>query len=429
MQITSKWRRGVIAAAAAVAVAGTSFGLAAPAMADPIGSPVYRDLAGGGSDTIQDVMNGLGAVVTDGSGTLLIGSYDATGSATIKTKSTGATFTRPDGSGDGFTAFKAAKTSTAYKGTTLSPTDLQFSRSSSGPSNTTPTGTYVYVPLALDAVDYATAPSTAVPGDIPLGTSVGELSSDGVTLALTLKNIYSRSATTTLKDAAGVTHTVGAQGSGADIIPFIPQAGSGTRSFWQSQMGGAFGSIASATFTYTTNATDCATNPTVAGVAPSFNSSTNVCTVGVQEHNGTVTAKVTNAIVPFSIAQWVAQSNSSSIASDYGITVTDRRNSAVLGKVNGVNPTVGSPAVLNTGFPIVRPVFNIVKYDELSTNANLAAVFQGASAKAYTALNPVTLGSLVIEDFGFGDITGGVNINGVTYTAGDTTSAYLRTNG
>ncbi len=46
MQITTTWRRGVIAAAAVVAVAGASFGAAVPAMADPTGSPTYRNLAG-----------------------------------------------------------------------------------------------------------------------------------------------------------------------------------------------------------------------------------------------------------------------------------------------------------------------------------------------------------------------------------------------
>lgn len=424
MHINTKWRRGAIATAAVAAVAAGSMGLAAPAMADPVGAPTYRALAGVGSDTTQDVMNGVASVVKNSSGTLLIGSYDATGSSPISTKS-GNSFARPDGSGNGLKALRSAKDNTSlWDSQNLTSNDLQFSRSSSAPkpADLTSTGRYSYVPFALDAVSYAKAPSgSAVPSNIPLGTNVDDLSSDGVTLALTLKNIYSRNATTTLKDASGTSFTVGAQGSGAQIVPFKPQEGSGTLSFWTGQVGGTLGSIVKDNYSYTTSSTECATNPTITtgGVTyPTFTGST--CTAAVQEHNGKVTAKVTNATVPFSIAQYLAQGNSTSLASKYGITVTDRRNSAVLGQVDGINTTVLGR--LNTNFPIRRVVFNVVEHAELSTNADLAAVFQGSTASAYNATS--STGSLVITDFGFGDIRGGVTLPGssTVYTAGDTTS-------
>ncbi|AWB95420.1 hypothetical protein DCE93_06905 [Agromyces badenianii] len=394
MQTNTKLRRGLLAGLAATAVAAVAFGATAPANADPAGAPTYRTLAGVGSDTTQDLNNGLASVVAIG-GSLALGSYDATGSATIQTKSGGTVFNRPNGSGSGVTALKSAKDATTlWGGQNLVDTDVQFARSSSAAA-WTPSGAYSYIPLALDAVTYATASTTAVPNGIPLGTSTGQDSdSDGV-LDLTLRNIYTRGATTTLENASNVGFTVGAQGSGANIIPFIPQAGSGTRSFWISQVGGSIGSIVSPTYTDGSGTHD------------------------VQEHDGSVTAAVTNALVPFSIAQHIAQGNSATLASNYGVTVTDRRNGAVLRSVGAVAPLASG--VLNPAFPIARPVFTVVKYAELATNTALAAVFQNDTALAYNATRPGS-SNLVITDFGFGDLTGGVTIGGVTYNPGDTTS-------
>ncbi|WP_188757340.1 hypothetical protein, partial [Microbacterium album] len=188
----------------------------------------------------------------------------------IQTRFGGTYIPRPNGSGQGVTALKAAKdsaqlsltrdgvTSVAYRDdapfstpfgqkgvedttvTNLVPADLQFARSSSA-ATWVPGGAYSYIPLALDAVTYATAPSTAVPSNIPLGTAIGEdVDGDGY-FDLTLRNIYGiNQASFEVKLANSPTApelTVGAQGTNADIVPFIPQAGSGTRSFWQSTIG------------------------------------------------------------------------------------------------------------------------------------------------------------------------------------------------
>jgi hypothetical protein len=435
-------QRGALAITALCVLFG-SVGLAAPAMADPVGPPVYRTLAGVGSDTTQDVMNGIASVVIDGAGTVLIGSYDAAGLPNPISTKPGNSFARPNGSNDGLTALRSAKDGTTpWDGQHLVSTDLQFSRSSNAPAAAQlhPSGRYAAIPLALDAVSYAKAPTgTSVPSDIPLGTYVGEIWDTTVSTSykLTLKNIYglslSSGATRTLYAAWDTTthtgsaaETVGDQTTGADIVPFTPPRPPGLPDYWTDQMGGAFSASVSDRFTYTTTAADCATNPTVkigGTTYPTFTGSpaSGTCVAVIQDNNGKVTAVIPNAIVPFSIAQWTAQSNSSSLASDYGITVTDRRRGAVLGSVNGVAPQAGSPAVLNPTFPIRRVVFNIVEYAELSTNPALAAVFQGSSALAYNAVNPSTAASLVVEDFGFGDITGGVVLPGssTVYTAGD----------
>lgn len=380
MSTKNTWRLGALAALVAGAVA---FGAAAPALADPSGTPAggptTRPLAGVGSDTTQDVNNGLSEVVKIG-GAKVLASYDATGTATINPRTGGATFSRPDGSGAGVNALKAAKAGTAYNGVVLGNNDLQFARSSSAATWVTG-GTYAYVPLALDAVSFAKAPTTSVPANLTKAD---------------LTAIYSANDNTNVTLSVG-TFKVGKQTTaGAQIVPFLPQANSGTRKFWLSELG------------ITTVGSAVADNYTKAGAS-----------VSVQEHDGSVLADVPNAISPFSIAQWIGQNNSGSLASQYGVTVVDRRHGAVLGSVNGTAPTVSN--VLNTAFPISRPVFTVVKAADLTAGSPLATVFQGPTGLAYTAKNPTT-GKKTITDFGFGDITGGAVVNGVTYTAGDVTS-------
>ncbi|WP_229663293.1 hypothetical protein, partial [Microbacterium album] len=187
------------------------------------------------------------------------------------------------------------------------------------------------------------------------------------------------------------------------IVPFIPQAGSGTRSFWQSTIG-SFGP--SVTDSYTAGGTSH----------------------DVQPNDGTVTTQVPNAIVPVSVASWLGQSRSAELEGHYGTVVKDRRFGAVLGSVSGVTPTVMAHGVqyLNTEFPILRPVFTVVQHAELTSSPVLAALFEGDGGLAYTATRPGTVDQLVITDFGFGDLTGGVTIYNVTYHPGDATS--FRTN-
>ncbi len=382
MKNTRKWLLAATSLVAAAAIVGSG---AISASAEPSGAPTYRTLAGTGSDTTQDLNNGLASVVTYG-GSLVLGSYNATNPTTgavndsIKTKASGTTFDRPNGSSQGVAALKSAKDTTGnvkFRGVDLQVDDLQFARSSSAATFVSG-GAYSYIPLALDAVSYAKASSSKVPANL----TKAELTA-----------IYSA--------ANGATVTVGGtslkvglpSNASADIHPFVPQSGSGTRSFWQSSLGlSAFGSA----------------------VTDAYSGGS------VQEHDGSVIAAVPNALVPFSVAQYIAQGNSSILSSQYGVSVADRRHSAVLGNVNGKAPVVSSK--LNTGFDIVRPVFTVVKQSELSTNAALAAVFQGDTALAYTAKRPGSSTELVITDFGFGDLAGGVTIGSKIYEPGDTTS-------
>ena len=172
--------------------------LAAPAYADPSSATDYRQLAGVGSDTTQDVVNALGDAITNSSGKV-IASWNATGSSTITTKSTGTcTIARPDGSGAGITALN-----TAIDGSTGC---VDFARSSRGPNNTTTTD-LTFIPYAKDAVSWVKQDGSALP--------------DTLTTAQ-LKAIYECTLTTL---------------NGVTLTPILPQSASGTRAFFLSSIG------------------------------------------------------------------------------------------------------------------------------------------------------------------------------------------------
>lgn len=240
MKIQKTALAGVAALVLSAATLGTTIGTAS---AEPTGTPTFRALAGVGSDTTQDVVNGLSEVVTDGAGTKLIGSYNAFGGGTIQTKSTSnCTIVRPNGSSQGRAALVKA----------LNPSDptfgcLDFARSSSLTLTATPAGQgLTYVPFGVDAVTYAVAAGSELPRNLTKAELV---------------SIYKC-------EIPGLT-------------PLLPQGGSGTRSFWLAQLG-----LTETTFG------SC--------VKDQKNG------VPVQEHDGRVLTATTD-IVPFSVAQYLSQ--------------------------------------------------------------------------------------------------------------------------
>ncbi|MFJ5829687.1 substrate-binding domain-containing protein [Streptomyces sp. NPDC093089] len=291
----NKKKTGLALAFAAVAAITAGSGLAA---ADPAGPPQYRQLAGVGSDTTQDVMNGLADVVTV-NGQKVLGSYDATGSATITTKNPATnpncTIPRANGSGAGRTALLSSLQNANGC--------LDFARSSSLNLGAASPG-LTYVPFAIDGVSYAVTPGSSIPRKLAMAD---------------LKAIYHCDP-----------NYVGA-GPNYDLTVYLPQAGSGTRSFWQSQMGITEADV-------------------VAGVYPCIKDKKG--TAPVQEHDGRVLDD--KSIVPFSIAQYQAQSSQ---------TIADLRGRALLGTVEGVAPTV-----LNTGFGVKRDVYNVIPTGKVTTS-------------------------------------------------------------
>jgi len=309
----------------AVAVAGlamVAIGATMPsASADPTGLPLQRALAGVGSDTTFNVMNGLSEVVQIG-GVKQLGSYDPLPASSLISPKAAANcqnLVRPNGSSAGRTALLNSLTpANAINGC------YDWGRSSSLNLAAVPaaTGGLTYVPFGVDAFTYAVAKDSSLPRDLTLND---------------VKSIYRC-------EVPG-------------IVPFIPQSGSGTRQYWLAQMGITEAQVIS-TFT-------CIKD--VKAGSP------------VQEHDGRVLTK-DNEIVPFSIANFVAQGSGAS---------TDLRGIADLGNMDAKGALVASDAVT-----LKRDVYNMVPTSKLAV-APWSTVFVGSNS--LICQNPNT-----IRSFGFG---------------------------
>lgn len=347
-------------AAIASGVAVLSLGMIAPmAQADPpVTTPqTFRELVGVGSDTTQDVVNGLGNVIVDPNNSpshFLIASYNAVDPVTgvaggnIVTRSGHAAIVRPNGSGAGVTALANDIASGAN--------NLDFARSSSGPSVTTGNGTWI--PFAVDAVAPAVKAGSTLPGDFTLTQ---------------LQRIYNcQDPATGTALAAGAFPVIG----GVTVHPLVPQPGSGTRKFWASTLG----------FSATT-LPGCVSDHALNGTS-------------VEEHDGsglqrTVAANGSEDLAPFSIAQWIAQANHTNTGSP--ADVIDRRHGALLRTVNSVATTTGTPAVLNTSFPIKREVYNVFLTTRLTETDIKNAFVTTTTTTAKVCANTAT-----INLYGFG---------------------------
>ena len=315
--------------------AGLAFGLiaagASTAQADP--NPAgFRTYAAVGSDTIQDLYNGY----SNGYGSVAaiapsIASYDAFGSATITTSSTGSAFTRPAGSGDGRKALSAAydPSNHVWKTSTLSNADVKIARSSGKPSaaNTVTSGAagdnLTSVPLARDAVGVATK---GISGSVTnLKTEQLVAIYGGGTGASATGN-YHQNATATVFTPGDVTRgtaasddpkiVTGVSVSGAitasvQLHPKAPQAGSGTRAFFL-------------------GAVD-ASNTTLASWVDDGSST-------FHENDATVLS-TTGDLIPFSAAQYVSQKNA--VVTDTGVSSI---NMPSINSQNAVTVTAGGVA-------------------------------------------------------------------------------------
>ncbi len=351
----NKLRLGAATVAAACAVAMVVS--ASPAFADPTG---FKSLSGVGSDTIQDVMNGMGSAVS------AIGSYDAVDPSSgaiggnIITKSGGPAYVRPNGSGDGVKALSDSIEGAGHlwNGVNISG-QVDFARASGfqGSSGTDVT----YIPFALDAVTYAVNAGSDFPRNLPLGSSADAANK------LSLYNIYNCIKTS-------YTNT---NGDSVTIHPLLPQSNSGTAKFWAQTMGYTDTTVPSCVKRVNTDST------------PSI----------VEEHNGT-SIDDAGDIVPFSIAQYIAQGNHASISQAFGVSVLERRGNVVLGSING-QPAIresGTTTVMNPSFPITRQVFNVVSSASVAPAGLIKTTFVGASSSVCSQ-------SALIQAFGFQTIS------------------------
>lgn len=334
---------------AAVLAAGCAF----PAIADPASTTQYGELIGFGSDTTMDVMDGISAALgTNPDGSLKIASYKALGSADVVTIPGGTAVPRANGSGAGKTMLEIAIGQKASGTVAIAPNELgaartaavpttaqvagkiSFARSSSGPSGAVANGAVTYVPFAYDNMTYATSPDSVIPSDIPLGSTSN-------TSELSLMNIYKGNLTQVILDSttgayikiAAPSYTPAAGEEAHTINAYIPQAGSGTRSFWIGKVGITEANISAGT--------TAAKDVTAGGLS-------------VQEHDGSALAGDKYALVGFSISQWVAQTNG---------VAPKRLSGAILRSMGGVSATVSTNGVYSTNpswVAIKRTVYNIV---------------------------------------------------------------------
>ena len=294
-----------IAAASSMTIAGLALGIT-PAKAF---DPVSNSYAIVGSDTLEDAVGALvnGTNVTDSSvrvttsDSSTLASWDATGSTSIITKPYTTRFQRPNGSGDGRTALKAAIAGTNYtssltaRDTSLDGTPvagkIDIVRGSSG-GTISGSGVMQRYTFGRDAIAFAygSAVTPSANGYIPVADMVKLFQCDSTTLT-----------------AYNVTNVV------------IPQAGSGTRTDFVAKLTAVDSSLTDAAIIakYTT-----ATPPGCVKIG--------------QEHDAS--GLLTTEVMPMSASRWIAMKN--------GVSY-NRAGSALLGSfVSGVPATAGSNPTL-----------------------------------------------------------------------------------
>jgi len=317
------------------------------AFADPTNAPTFRQLAGTGSDTIQDVMNGFGNGygsptvfdgIKDSTGTRVLGSYDAVpAGSNITTKdpavNPNCTFARPQGSGQGVQALINHTADGC----------LQFARSSTNNSASFPGANLTYIPFAVDAVTYVTR-----------GTS-------NVSKALTIANLQ------TVYNCSGP-----AGGTNPSILPVLPHFGSGTRSFFLQSLG----------FTDAANFVSQPGHTCIRDVSNTVNPG-----APLEENDGRELGN-DKELAPYSIAQWIAEVNNQN-------NVADRHGTVLLREIKDSTGAPVTPLVLNTSSPLNREVYNVVPNSQVGAGGLVDSTFVGPSSAICS--NPNT-----IKAYGFG---------------------------
>jgi hypothetical protein len=234
---------------------------------------------------------------------------------------------------------------------------LQFARSSALRSES---GTELtYIPFARDALTIAMSASSDFPKDVALGAA-GQ-----PTNAFTLRNIY----------LGTVTSFIDSQGNTVTIRPLLPQVNSGTRTFWVSALGTTESALAAGG-----RATDLGNT--------------------VEEHDGRFLT-TDGDIAPFSVGQYLAQANHSSLPT----SVVERRGSIVLGSIDTIKPIIydGTRVAANPDFGVSRLVYNVVETRALTTatpsatDSLIRSTFAGSSSTVCQA-------TAQIQQYGFATI-------------------------
>jgi ABC-type phosphate transport system substrate-binding protein len=343
------------------------------AQADPATpQPPYRALQGEGSDTTESVMNALSEAVKDGSNNPLIASYNALGSSGFQTR---------------------ASSSCVYTGNpTPASAYVEGARANgSGNGRKALTDAFTTGKTTNGCLDFARSSSIgAAQAALPL--SYIPFAQDSVAFAVTNTSNFSRQLSfQDLKDIYHCTYP-GTTGTTPTLKALIPQAGSGTRSFWLGVVGLTESDLTSA------SAFPCVSDQKSRTGRGGSNP--------IEEHFGNVLDN--NSIVPISVAQYIAQSEGTS---------ADVRGRAVLGAFTDGAGTASYPMSLNASYgtvsgnatlnaPATRQVYNVVPNKVLnnadpSYNPTAVSVFVDTDAGA-TNTSLLCAQSAVIAKYGFG---------------------------
>lgn len=357
-------------------------------------------LVGVGSDTTQDVTNALAGFSAGNAylplqssaatGQKQLISFDALGSDCITTKPSGISFNRPNGSTNGRAALSRTIDGTGWGNATCGGAvdvsgQIDFARSSSGPSGSTTD--LVYIPFGRDGVSFATYRAS---GGAPVS-------------ALT------RAQLDTL-------FTSGPQViGGVRIVPCGIQLGSGTYTFWNTTAGVTAGEEASAT-------TECNSlidaDPVAAGIQQSRAQENSAADLKAR---GDLVAAGDQVVIGFSAAAYIAKSN--------GVAPgpTPQSVNVGIGSIsdNGAGVNLGSPVAgtapsltpVNSFYgdsTFGRRVYNVFPATVIDGfgNAALKNMFVGATSSMCTSTTRINqFGFLVAPDCGVTTLRGALVAN------------------
>lgn len=373
MRKLSKLIAGVATMAAAAALVAGTVTTASAAPKDPPNrvTPAAYDVVGVGSDTTEYVMDAFSVgynktVKVHNATNPFFYSYDAlplgknvpSPAYKITPKAGCATIARPDGSSAGITALGESQT-IKYKGGVYPC--LDFARSSRARKTTDPgvkPGGDVFVTFAKDAITWAARSAAKGGTDAPKSLNLTQL-----------KAIF------TCKD----TNWAQVGGKSGAIKVFLPQAGSGTLSTWETDMG-------------ITTVGSCVSQ------AP-------------EENEGTFSGfNSPNAVFIWSIGAYVAQKYHSAACgkapsktqNEFGCNLT---GFIVPEEINGVNPlSSGKVPTTNPKFPSFywRTLYNVLR-DTVAGGDHLTAkdnhFFGSKSEHGYMCSNATA--QTLIRDYGF----------------------------
>lgn len=312
------------------------------ASADPIAAPTSRVLAISGSDTTDEVMQALAedanALAT--SGTRRVENWSALGGGNVAPHGgTTCNITRPSGSGAGRTALLNSIGATA-----TTPGCFQGARSSSLTLTAVPSADkqLVYVPFAKEAVTFAVTNTSNI----------------------TRNQTFAR-----LQQFHRCENSSGVVQANPATKVMLPQANSGTRQFWLTQLlGSATPATLGANITSNTTTGQISAGCVENGV-DEFGAT-------IQEHQG---GQVNDSeMVPYSVGQWTSQASG---------VVGENRGRTILAQINSTNP-------YSTGAFIQRTLYNVFPAAYIggsTTEATTAqALFFGSSSQLCTSAASIT---------------------------------------